>query len=88
VKWNRKKKTITTNAILWGFTKEETSKAIESIQNEIAILDTQIVELWESTDMEKYLERLPGILWKLHELASKVLSQEDYEQVREDIKNS
>lgn len=36
--------------------------------------------------MEQYLERLPEIVQKLHELSSKVLSEADYEGMRNDIK--
>jgi len=36
--------------------------------------------------MEQYLDRLPEILQKLHELSSRVLCEADYECVRDDIK--
>ena len=36
--------------------------------------------------MEEYLDRLPEILQNLHELSSRVLSEADYGESRDDIK--
>ena len=80
------KRTITKNAILWGFSREETSEVIEDTEKAIKATENQINELWESTDIEQYLDRLPEIIQNLHELAGRVLSDGDYEWWRDDIK--
>lgn len=80
------KKTIRKNGIKWGYTAEETNETIADTEKEIQSIEDQIKALWESTDMEQYLERLPEIVQKLHELSSKVLSEADYEGMRNDIK--
>ena len=59
--------------------KEDTDKEIYDIQ-------IQIDALSESTDMEQYLERLPEILKKLHELTSNVLCEADLDDMRDDVK--
>ena len=59
--------------------KQDTEKEILEIENQIDILS-------ESTNIEQYLDRLPKILSDLHELASKVQSEADYEDMRNDIK--
>jgi len=59
--------------------KKETEMEIQEVQSQIDLLS-------ESTDIEQYLDRLPEILQKLHELAGRVLSEADYKGWRDDIK--
>lgn len=42
--------------------------------------------LSESSNIEEYLDRLPQIVLDLHELASRVQSEADYEEMRDDIR--
>lgn len=58
----------------------------ESTQEQIKALEIQIQDLSESSDFEQYLDRLPEILKDLHELASKVLSEADYQDSRDEIR--
>ena len=60
-------------------------KKVEIIQNEMMHLESQIKELRESTNVEQFLERLPEVLWKTFELASKAISSEDIATIRDDI---
>ena len=58
----------------------------QDTEKEIQKLEAQIDLLSEDTNIEEYLDRLPEILQNLHELADRVLSNEDYERYRDDIK--
>ena len=58
----------------------------QDVENEIQDIETQIELLSESSNIEEYLYRMPEILLDLHELSSRVLSEADYEGMRNDIK--
>lgn len=68
-----------------GYSVDVANAEIEDMEKEIQSIDKEIEEFWEITDYERYLERLPEILNKIHELVSRVLSQEDYESFRKDL---
>ena len=58
----------------------------EDTEKEIREIESQIDSLSESTNMEEYLDRLPEILQNLHELSSRVLTEAEYGDMRNDIK--
>jgi hypothetical protein len=70
---------------LW-YSAELANTMKEDTENEIQAIKEQMDALSESTDMEQYLDRLPEIVRNLHELASRVLPEADYEGARDDIR--
>lgn len=80
------KKNINKKAFKLGYTAEMANEMKEDTDKEIYDIQIQIDALSESTDMEQYLERLPEILKKLHELTSNVLCEADLDDMRDDVK--
>ncbi len=80
------KKSINKKAFKLGYSAEVANEMREDTEKEIYNIQTQIDSLAESTDMEQYLERLPEILKKLHELTSNVLCEADIDDMRDDVK--
>ena len=80
------KKSINKKAFKLGYTAEMANEMKEDTEKEIYDIQIQIDALSESTDMEQYLERLPEILKKLHELTSNVLCEADLDDMRDDVK--
>ncbi len=76
-----------TRLLAKGTIKEEDYiETLQHIENQKQDIDNQMEKLWESTDIEQFLERLPEILSKTFELASKVLSNEDIDGIRSDMR--
>jgi hypothetical protein len=69
----------------WAISQEIYAETIKDTEKEIESIESQIEALSESTDMEQFIERLPEVLAKTFELASKVLSNADIETMRSDI---
>ena len=80
------KRSINKKAFKLGYSAEVANEMREDTEKEIYNIQTQIDSLAESTDMEQYLERLPEILKKLHELTSHVLCEADIDDMRDDVK--
>lgn len=68
-----------------GYSADIANEAVKDMEKEIQLIDNQIDKLWRSTDMEQFIERLPEVLNKTFELASKVLSNEDIVTLKKDI---
>ena len=80
------KKSIDKKAFKLWYTADVANEMKQETENEIREIEAQIDLLSESTDIEEYLDRLPNILLDLHELSSRVLSEADYEDLRDDIR--
>lgn len=80
------KKTILKNALKWGYPIEIANELIQDIEKEIESGKWRLEKLWESTDIEQFMERLPEVLSKTFELASKVLSSADINTLKIDLR--
>ncbi len=67
-------------------TKEAYNETLEDMDKEKKDIESQIEKLWESTDIEQFLERLPEILTKTFELASKALSSADIDAINSELR--
>lgn len=85
-KFEEEKKTIMKNALKGGFTMELANETIQDTQREIETIEWRLEKLWESTDIEQFLERLPEVLSKTFELASKVLSSAEINTLNDDLR--
>lgn len=80
------KKTILKNALKWGYPIEIANELIQDIEKEIESGKLRLEKLWESTDIEQFMERLPEVLSKTFELASRVLSNTDINTFKNDLR--
>jgi hypothetical protein len=80
------KKNIDKKAFKLGYSAEIAKEMKKDTEKEIQDIQEQIDILSGSTDIEQYLDRLPEILFDLHELSGRVLTEADYEESRNDIK--
>lgn len=80
-----KKKIYRRDAVIAWYDKEEIFETSRDMEIEIKQIESEIDELVDDTDLEKYLDRMPEILTKIHELASKSLTDEDMEEISEDL---
>lgn len=72
-------------AVLVGMSAEEIEDVSKEIDRSIRIIQEEIQNLWENTDMEDFLERLPKILSEIVELSSEALITEEKEKKKENI---
>jgi len=79
------KKAYRRKALNMDFSKEEIDETTKDIEKSINRIEKEINELSESSDMEKYLERLPLILSKTFELASKAIPKAEDDGMKDDI---
>ncbi len=63
---------------MYNETKNETSKSIQALEN-------QISEMNSNRDIEKYLEKIPNILFETVELACNAINKANSEGFKEDI---
>lgn len=74
------------DALKMGYSKEEIEETTKDIDKSISIIENQIFELSDNTDMEEYLEKLPEVLLKTVELASNTINKANLEGLRNNIK--
>ena len=68
-----------------GYSKEEINETTNDMENSIKLIDEQINEFLQGTDMEQYLERLPEILLKTFELTSNAISKGKTHDNKDDL---
>lgn len=73
------------SAIKMGYSKDLTEKAIITMQNDIKRIENDIQIYSENSDTEKYLKRLPEVLWKIFELMEQALFKEDLIGIEDDL---
>ena len=84
--WMKQERINLTKLLAKGTISEDAyNDVLKDSEEEIRNIENQIVKLWENTDMEQFIERLPEVLNKTFELASKVLSNEDIRVIKKDI---
>lgn len=76
------KKEVLKNALKQWFTAEIANDVINDIDAEIRDAESQINLLWQSTEMEEFIERLPKILVKIFELASRAIPVKEIEDIK------
>lgn len=76
---------IDKEALRKGFSAEVAEELKQDIQKEIEDIDSQISELSDWVDIEKFFERLPEVLAKVFELSTKVLVEEESEVKKEEV---
>ena len=60
------------------------NKSQQEVLSKLEEIDEEIKTIYESKDMEKYLDRLPNVLYKIFELSSKVLSNAEIISMRDE----
>ncbi len=81
----QEKKNYRRNALKMGYSKEEITETTKDMENSIKLIEEQINEFSENTEMERYLERLPEILLKTFELGSNAIQRAKVGDIKEDI---
>jgi hypothetical protein len=82
----QERKNYRREALKMGYNREEIEETTKDMDDTIKLIESQIIELSDNTDMEKYLEKLPEVLLKTVELASNTINRANLEGLREDIK--
>ncbi len=65
--------------------KENYNKLLEKNAKQIALIDEQISEAVKTSELEGYLDRLPEVLQKTFELATKLDQKREIKEMRDDI---
>ncbi len=81
----QEKKNYRREALKMGYSKEEINETTNDMENSIKLIDEQINEFLQGTDMEQYLERLPEILLKTFELTSNAISKGKTHDNKDDL---
>ena len=74
------------DALKVGYNREEIEETTKDMDEDIRVIEGQISELSESSDMEQYLEKLPTMLLKTVELSGNAIQKRNTVGMREDIK--
>jgi hypothetical protein len=73
------------NAVLAGFSKEEIDRESSDMDKAINLIESEISEFTDDTDIEAYLIRLPEVLSKTFELASNAIFKSKTQDMKDDL---
>ena len=82
----QERKNYRRDALKMGYSREEITETTKDMDDAIKLIESQIMELSDNTDMEVYLEKLPEMLLKTVELASNTINKAKIEGFKNDIK--